>query len=330
MNYYLLLRKRKLADFSTERRDYHLIRPERLRQGDRIGIIAPAGPVHQEELDRGAYFFNRMGLRVTFGKSIHQQCGYLAGTDEERLADLHAMFENPEVKAIFCARGGYGTGRIASQLDLECIRQNPKIFWGYSDITYLHTMIREKTGLVTFHGPMVASDIAKPDFDSLSASMFQQLFAPTTLRYSAEISPLNVLVPGESTGELAGGNLSLLVSMLGTPYEVDTTGKMLFIEDVGEEVYRIDAMLNQLQQAGKLKHLAGIVIGDFALTKTSVHTSSSSLEDVFRDYVGTLNCPVLSGFRIGHCLPHFAVPLGVRATLSTKRKMLLVEPGVNE
>src|SRR5699024_5280154 len=165
--------------------------------------------------------------RVTFGNHVHQTCGYLAGTDEERLADLHAMFADTNVKAIFCARGGYGTGRLAWQLDVECIKRNPKIFWGYSDITYLHTTIRQATGLVTFHGPMVASDVAEPEFDPLSASMFDQLFFPTKLCYSESVSPIRTLVAGEATGELVGGNLSLLVSTLGTSQEIETSGKII-------------------------------------------------------------------------------------------------------
>lgn len=305
-----------------------MIRPERLRQGDMVGIPAPAGPVKKLELERGVQFFKQMGLRVTFGKYVEQTCGYLAGSDENRLADLHMMFANPDVKAIFCARGGYGTARLAAKLDMDCIKQNPKIFWGYSDITYLHTMIRQTAGLATFHGPMVASDIANPKFDPLSANMFDQLFSPTKLCYSESVSPLHTLVSGEATGELIGGNLSLLVSTLGTPNEIETFGKIILLEDIGEEVYRVDAMLNQLRMAGKLENLAGVVIGDFALSEPRDGKQSFSLLDVFQQYLGSLNCPVVSGFKIGHCLPHFAIPLGVKATLSTKKKTLVLDPGV--
>lgn len=305
-----------------------MIRPERLRQGDMVGIPAPAGPAKKLELERGVQFFKQMGLRVTFGKHVEQTCGYLAGSDENRLADLHMMFANPDVKAIFCARGGYGTARLAAKLDMDCIKQNPKIFWGYSDITYLHTMIRHTAGLATFHGPMVASDIANPKFDPLSANMFDQLFSPTKLCYSESVSPLDTLVSGEATGELIGGNLSLLVSTLGTPNEIETFGKIILLEDIGEEVYRVDAMLNQLRMAGKLENLAGVVIGDFALSEPRDRKQSFSLLDVFQQYLGSLNCPVVSGFKIGHCLPHFAIPLGVKATLSTKKKTLVLDPGV--
>lgn len=304
------------------------MRPELLREGDIAGVIAPAGPVKKQELERGVRFFEGMGLRVTLGHYVKQNYGYLAGNDDRRLDDLHKMFADPDVKAIFCARGGYGTARLASKLDIECIKQNPKIFWGYSDITYLHTMIRQKAGVVTFHGPMVASDIAKPAFDPLSASMFHQLFSPVKLYYSEAVSPLKIVAPGKATGELVGGNLSLLVSTLGTPQEIETHGKIIVIEDIGEDAYRVDAMLNQLKLAGKLEHPAGIVIGDFASTEPANDRRSFSLKDVFRQYLGALNCPVISGFKIGHCTPHFAIPLGVKATLSTQNKTLVIDPGV--
>ncbi|MEN1967697.1 LD-carboxypeptidase [Lentibacillus sp. N15] len=305
-----------------------MIQPERLRKGDTIGIIAPASPVHWHELTCGIPFFEQMGLQVKLGKSVNRTYGYLAGTDEERLADIHAMFADPTVKAIICARGGYGTGRLAANLDYELIKNNPKIFWGYSDITYLHTAIHNEAGLVTFHGPMVASDIAKDTFDALSASLFDQLFSPTKLCYSETVSPLKMFVPGEAKGELAGGNLSLLISTLGTPFEIETAGKLLVIEDIGEEPYRVDAMLNQLKHAGKLDNLAGLIIGDFALAKPKSEKPSFRLEEVIQQYVSELPFPVMSGFSIGHCTPNFSIPLGVEARLSTLDKTLVMEPGV--
>lgn len=304
-----------------------MIRPTRLQKGDTIGVIAPAGPVDEEKLMQAAPFFERMGLQIKWGKHIHQVHGYLAGTDEERLADFHFMIADPDIKAIIFARGGYGTGRIASFIDYDLVRQNLKIIWGYSDITYLHTAIRQATGLVTFHGPMLASDISKDDFDVLSASMFSQLFTPATLIYSEGIAPLHVHATGEATGELVGGNLSLLASTVGTPFEIDTKGKIVLLEDIGEEPYQVDGMLNQLKLAGKLSEAAGIVVGDFADAEPKLKRSLT-LEQVFNHYFNSLKVPVMSGFKIGHCLPHFAVPLGVDATLSTAAKTLTVVPGV--
>ena len=304
-----------------------MIYPTHLQPGDTIGIIAPAGPADSDRLRRGMFFLEEMGLHVKLGKNIHQVYGYLAGTDEARLADFHEMVTDPTIKAIFFARGGYGTGRIVSAMNYDTIKNNPKIIWGYSDITYLHTAIRQKAGLITFHGPMVASDISKDDFDELSAGMFKQLFAPAELIYSEAISPLHIHAPGEVTGVLVGGNLSVLVSTIGTAFEIDVKGKILLIEDIGEEPYRVDSMLNQLNLTGKLAEAAGIVVGDFANTDTGKNLTRT-MEQVFDDYFNTLPIPVMSGFKIGHCLPHFAVPLGTAATLSTKRKTLILQPGV--
>ncbi|WP_176555858.1 S66 peptidase family protein [Virgibacillus ndiopensis] len=305
-----------------------MILPDRLQKGDTIGVIAPASPSNIDNLKRGIPFFEQMGLQVKLGKHIDEIYGYLAGTDAQRLADVHEMIADPSVKGIIFARGGYGTGRIASDIDYNLIKQNPKIIWGYSDITYIHTTIRQATGLVTFHGPMVDSDIGKGDFDELSAKLFQQLFSPMKLNYSEEISPLQVIKSGEASGELVGGNLSLLVSTLGTPHEINTKGKLVLIEDIGEEPYRVDAMLNQLKLAGKLQDAAGIIIGDFTKSEPKKEKPSLTLEQVFQEYLANLTCPVMSGFKIGHCVPHFAVPLGVPATLSTYKKILSIDAGV--
>ncbi|AIF44651.1 LD-carboxypeptidase [Virgibacillus sp. SK37] len=304
-----------------------MIKPERLQKGDTIGIIAPAGPPDQEKLQKAIPFLESLGLKVNVGKHINEIHGYLAGTDQQRLEDFHNMVADPTIKAIIFARGGYGTGRIVSSIDYELIRNNPKIIWGYSDITYLHTAIRQQTGLVTFHGPMVASDIGKEEFDDFSAEMFMQLFEPATYVYTEKVSPLHVISPGNGTGMLVGGNLSLIVSTLGTPFEIDTNGKLLLLEDIGEEPYRVDSMLNQLKLAGKLEKAAGVILGDFADAEPTLK-HSLTLEKVFSDYLSNLNCPVLSGFKIGHCLPHFAVPLGVEAELSADTKTLTIQAGV--
>ncbi|WP_176448420.1 LD-carboxypeptidase [Lentibacillus sp. CBA3610] len=304
------------------------MKPQRLAKGDTVGIMAPASPSDIRRLERAVPFFERMGLHVKLGKTTNLKYGYLAGTDAERMADFHDMVTDNTIKAIIFARGGYGTARIANQIDYHLIRQNPKIFWGYSDITYLHTAIRQQTGLTTFHGPMPASDIADDDFDALSANMFRQLFDPVTLHYSEDISPLNVIVSGEADGELIGGNLSLLISSLGTPYEINTEGKLLLLEDIGEAPYRIDSMLNQLKLAGKLHAASGIIIGDFAEAEPPEGKPSLSLKHVLHDHLADLACPVMSGFKIGHCFPHFSVPLGEKATLNTAEKSLIIEPGV--
>jgi muramoyltetrapeptide carboxypeptidase len=304
-----------------------LILPKRLTQGDTIGIITSASSIETKKLKDALPFFENLGLQVKLGEYIDRKNGYLAGTDKERLADFHNMIEDQDVKAIMFGRGGYGTGRIVPSIDYELVKNNPKVIWGYSDITYMHTAIRQKTGLVTFHGPMVVSDIAKENFDELSARLFKQLFQPTELMYDESISPLRVYASGEGRGQLIGGNLSLLVSTIGTPYEIETEGKILLLEDIGEEPYRVDGMLNQLKLAGKLDKAAGIVVGDFAETGSS-SKATRSLSEVFEDYFANLSCPVISGFKIGHCFPHFSVPLGVQAELLATEKTLKISPGV--
>ena len=303
-----------------------MLYPNRLKKGDTIGVIAPAGPPDKEKLLKGISFLEELGLKMKLGKYIDSTYGYLAGKDEERLDDFHEMVKDPEIQGIVFARGGYGTPRIADKIDYELIKQNPKVIWGYSDITYLHTAIRQTTGLITFHGPMVATDMANKQFDEKSKKMFSQLFEPTELHYTEEYSKLKTLSEGKSFGQLVGGNLSLLTSTIGTPFEIETKDKLLLLEDIGEIPYRVDAMLNQLKHAGKLDGVAGIIIGDFA--KATPRKDSLSLEEVFNHYFAGLGCPVMQGFKIGHCFPHFAVPLGTWATMDANNKTLLVKPGV--
>ncbi|MBB4824621.1 muramoyltetrapeptide carboxypeptidase [Sporosarcina luteola] len=304
------------------------IRPERLRRGDVVGIVSPSSPPNQESLQRSLAFLDQLGLRVKFGKHVNDVYGYLAGSDEDRMADLQDMFADPEVKGIICAGGGYGSARYTDRLDFQLIRENPKVFWGFSDITFLHTAMGLYADLVTFHGPMLASCVGKDTFHPLSAKMFQQLFEPMELHYTEDISPLNTIHGGLTQGELVGGNLSLLANSIGTKFEIDTTGKLLFIEDIGEEPYRVDCMLNQLRMAGKLTNAAGIVVGDFADAEPKQEKPSLSLDEVFQHYLGGLGKPVVTGFKIGHCEPHFAIPLGTLAKLDANEKTLTILPGV--
>ncbi|MBT2687690.1 LD-carboxypeptidase [Bacillus sp. ISL-47] len=303
------------------------IKPLRLNKGDAIGIIAPASPPNQDNLKRSLSFLEELGLKVKMGNHVYDQYGYLAGKDEDRLADLHKMFLDKEVKAIICAGGGYGTGRIASQINYGLIKDNPKIFWGYSDITFLHTAIRQQTGLVTFHGPMLASDIGKEDADPISKQYFSQLFEPEVLDYPEGISNLETMVKGSAAGTLTGGNLSLLASTIGTAYEIDTKDKLMLIEDINEEPRAVDRMLNQLHMAGKLEDAAGFIIGDF---NNCVPQRELSLElnEVLETYIKKVNKPALKGFNIGHCSPHISVPLGVKAELDATNKKLTIESGI--
>lgn len=302
--------------------------PKRLKKGDTVGVIAPSSPPNLENLKKALPFLEELGLKVKMGKSVEATNGYLAGSDDERLADLHAMFEDPEIAGIICAGGGYGAARYTDRIDFAMIKENPKVFWGYSDITFLHTAIGEYSELVTFHGPMLASDVGKPEFHERSASMFGQLFGPFELFYSEEISPLASLTGGIAEGELVGGNLSLIRSAIGTKFELDVKGKILLIEDIDEEPYQVDEMLNQLRMARKFDEAAGIVIGDFKNAEPKKREKSLTLDEVFDHYFSDLKIPVVKGFKIGHCEPHFSVPLGAKARLDADAKTLTILPGV--
>ena len=302
--------------------------PKRLKKGDTVGVIAPSSPPNLDNLKKALPFLEELGLKVKMGKSVEAKYGYLAGDDDARLADLHEMFEDPEVAGIICAGGGFGAARYADRIDYGLIKENPKVFWGYSDITFLHTAIGEYADLVTFHGPMLASDVGKEEFHERSANMFGQLFGPFELHYTEEISPLTVIRSGIAEGELVGGNLSLIRSAIGTKFDLDVKGKILLLEDIDEEPYQVDEMLNQLRMARKFDEAAGIVIGDFKNAEPKKREKSLTLDQVFEHYFSKLQVPVVKGFKIGHCEPHFSVPLGAKARLDGIDKTLTILPGV--
>jgi muramoyltetrapeptide carboxypeptidase len=305
-----------------------MIIPSRLYEGDTIGVISPAGPPDMEHLEVATGWLKQLGFQVRLGMSVAKKYGYLAGSDDDRLDDFHRMFADDSVRAVICSRGGYGTARFADRINYDLIRSHPKVFWGYSDITYLHTAIRQKTGLVTFHGPMLASDLGDNDVPLLSKQLFSQLFQPMSLRYDEHLSPLTTLQGGTAEGMLVGGNLTLLASSLGTDFEIDTKDKLLLIEDIGEAPYRVDSMLNQLRLAGKLDQASGFIIGDFHQTQADNRDATLTYQEVFQTYLGELGKPAISGFMIGHCAPNFSIPFGVDAMLDADRKQLWIQPGV--
>lgn len=304
------------------------IKPRRLRQGDRVGIISPASPPEDPvAVARGLEQLRRWGLQPYLAPHALRREGYLAGNDEQRLADIHAMFLDPEVKAIWCLRGGYGSLRLLPGLDLGVIRQNPKLFIGYSDITALHLVLVQGAGLVTLHGPMVATELSA-GLDRFSArSLLRHLFSgqPAGLLANPPGGPRVVTInPGVATGELLGGNLSLVASTAGTPYQPRTRGSLLFLEEVGEEPYRVDRLLTQLLLAGMLDGVAGILFGDTAGPQSA---GSGNLVEVLRDRLGNLPFPCCYGLALGHGLPQATLPLGVQAVLDADRGTLnLVEP----
>ena len=299
-------------------------RPERLKKGDTVGIIALSSPLNMEELPLKLKIFEELGLNYKISPTVAHYEGYLAGTDEERANAFHDFIKDPEIKAIFCVRGGYGLGRIADKIDYPLVEQNPKVIWGFSDVTYLHTVLNEYANLVTFHGPMLSR--GDEPLDPLSEKMFQQLFQPMEVQYTEAIAPLETIVEGSVRGEIFGGNLNRLVSTLGTKYEFDVKDKILLLEDVGEQLERIDGMMNQLRLARKLEQAAGFVLGSF--TKLGENETQQDVYDLISSFIKPLNKPAVSGFKIGHCEPNIGIPLGVEAILDADLKVLRILPGV--
>lgn len=300
------------------------IRPNRLKKGDIVGLVTLSSALKMEQLAPKLELIERLGLRYKLGQTIGVPEGMLAGSDDFRVAELHAMVKDPEVKAILCVRGGYGIGRLADKIDYALLEENPKIIWGFSDVTYLHVAVNEFSNLVTFHGAMLSNK--EEPLDELSQKMFRQLFEPIEIQYSEAISPLVTITPGVVRGELTGGNMNRLVSTLGTKYEFDAHGKIILFEDVNESVERIDNMLNQLRLARKLEQAAGFVIGSF--TELGEESTYDNVLEVIREYLEPLGKPVVAGFNIGHCRPNISIPLGVDAILDANEKVLRILPGV--
>jgi muramoyltetrapeptide carboxypeptidase len=312
-----------------------LIRPAALRPGDTVGLITPGTYVSDpDRLALAARTVKFFDLRMKLGKHVGKRLGYLGGTDQERLDDLHEMFRDPQVKAVWAIRGGYGSTHLLDRIDYGLLRSNPKIFLGYSDITALHLAIHRRAGLVTFHGPVVLGD-----FSSYTQAAFRRaLFSadplgtvtnPPETNPLRPTHPLRTVRPGKARGRLIGGNLSLISRTMGTPYEVETRGRILLLEDVDEEPYSIDGMLTQLRLAGKLEAAAGIVFGECHNCRPRQFQpsfeSTLSLGEVLDDILGKLGIPVLSGLAIGHTEDQLTLPLGVMATLDADKGELVIE-----
>ena len=308
----------------------------KLKKGDTIGLVGPSGAIRVEgALARGVAELERMGYRVKLGESCEQVYGYLSGTDEVRARDVNNMFLDDEVDAIFCTRGGYGTTRMLDLLDYDAIARHPKIFMGLSDITAMHVAMLERSGLATFHGPMALSDWADGETHAFTRLSMERALC------SAE--PVGELInapgyherktvnPGVAEGMLVGGNLMLITSLLGTPYELDTRGRILFIEEIGEKTYCIDRMLTQLRLAGKLDECAGIVFGDFRNCPVEYEHFGLTIEEIIRDIAAPCGKPIFTGLQSGHCIPKLTLPFGVRARMDAVACTLtILESAVRE
>ena len=309
------------------------IRPKRLRADQTIGLIAPGSAIDEERLQKALHTIESLGLKAKYTTNILAKLGYLAGTDEQRLSDLHQMFADPEVDAVWCIRGGYGCTRLLPKINYKLIRKNPKIILGYSDVTALLEAIHQKTGLVGFHGPVAVSEPTDYTLQYLKAVLFEaKTVTPMQSAQENQNSTeknfaVKVIRPGKATGELVGGNLSLISAMLGTPYEPCVKNKILFLEDVGEKPYRVDRMLTQLRQTVDLNKTAGIALGIFADCEGG--ENSLTLMETLYDRLGDLSVPVLYGLSFGHIDHQFTLPVGIKASIDTTTESLtLLEPAV--
>jgi muramoyltetrapeptide carboxypeptidase len=294
------------------------IKPRALRPGDKVGIVAPASNLKREMLDAGCEGLRRAGYEPFYFESILERDLYFAGSVERRARELEDMFLRDDIRAIVCARGGYGSNyllpaRDSKTIDLKAIARHPKIFVGYSDLTTLLSTFTDSANLVTFHGPMVARDFAVAD--GVDRASWEHALSGAAEWEIGEGSGTKPLVGGEAEGILYGGCLSILVAALGTPYDIHTEGTILFMEDLAAKPYQIDRMLMQLKLAGKLKDVRGIVFGEMLDCQQSP-TQDYSLEEVVLRVVGHLGIPVAFGLRSGHVSrANITLPIGVRARL---------------
>lgn len=312
---------------SSEVRQVPKILPKSLNPGDTVGIIAPASPFPPEYTEKAELNMEALGLHIKWSRHLSKRNGYLAGKDRHRLKDLHAMFEDPEVKAIWCMRGGYGTTRLLPEINYELIRKNPKILVGYSDVTALLNAIHNQTGLVCFHGPVAGSE-----FSAYTVSMVRKMLFETSVSHrigpadsagdgSKEGWPIPIR-GGRAEGELVGGNLSLMAALCGTAFQPEVRNRIVFLEDIGEKPYRVDRLLTQLRQALPLEQAAGIMLGRFVDCAPGEDDASLSLEETLKDRLKGLGIPVGYGFPFGHIRDQCTLPVGARVWIDTRRMIV--------
>lgn len=315
------------AASSPRRKSMRLLKPARLRPGDLVGIIAPAGFTTDTALEKAVANIESLGLRARLGDNVHYVYGNYAGTVEQRLADLHAMFRDPEIKAVWAIRGGSGCISLLEHIDYKLIRAHPKVLIGYSDITCLHLALLKHAGLVTFHGPVASST-----FSEYAVTHLQNVLMTPHARYTiamyAEHTP-RVVHGGVATGRLIGGNLSLVSALVGTPYAADFKDAILYLEEVNEEPYRIDRMLSQLQLSQGLRRAAAVMIGVNENCEAAEGDSALTLEDTLDQHLQPLTRPAVTGYSFGHIRNQFTIPVGIRARLDADAHTLtLLEPAV--
>lgn len=302
--------------------------------GDTVAFVSPSSPSPRKSLEAAVRAVEEMGFRVKVGASCHASWGYMAGPDELRAQDVNRMFLDPEVKGIFCLRGGDGAIRLPRMIDMEGIARNPKVFLGYSDITILHQMFNVHGDFCTFHGPMPATEFTQDTFPGYVRDHLLKAICETEplgeIRPFEGAPPMETLISGTAEGELIGGNLALVCALLGTPWEIDTRGRILVLEDTDEPPYRIDRMLTQLRLAGKLNDAAGIVLGQVTNLKPKNPARTFTLPEIFETVVAPVGKPTLVNGYFGHGVKKVTLPLGARVVLDGAGSTLtLIESGVS-
>lgn len=303
-----------------------MIRPEPLCSGDRVALLCTSSAVPEDRLEKSIAAVKALGLEPTVYPSCYEtnRHGYFAADDAQRAKDLQDAFADPTIRGIMCIRGGYGAGRLLPMLDWQEIARHPKPLFGYSDVTALHIALQQCCGLVSYQTPMPSTEwyngLDPFTENYLRRAIFGGLTGPMDMGDQVE-----TLVPGKAGGPLCGGNLSLVCDSLGTPWEIDTRGRILFLEDVGEKTYRVDGMLTQLRNAGKFESCAGILLGAWTDCPPEDPERTLTLAEIFAEIIVPAGKPVLAGLTCGHVLPTMSLPFGAMARMDADAKLLEVD-----
>lgn len=312
-----------------------MIFPEPLKKGDNVFLFCPSSPIiPEEDIEKCKKVIIDLGFNPVIGKSLYENYGgYMAGKAEIRIEDLHEAFSRKDIKGIFCVKGGYSASQLLDKIDYELIKNNPKVFVGYSDVTNLHIVFNQKCNLGTYHGPMVKSNMINDFNDYTKTSFFEAMEKNETKYEEPENMPLSILTEGNTpseniSGVLTGGNMAIIVTTLGTQYEIDTKDKILFLEDVDEEIGSLNRMLTHLKYAGKLSDCKAVVFGNFVVCKNTYTKENQHYEllELLKDFFADYDKPVIYGMESGHKKPYmFTLPLGAKCSINLQNKEILFE-----
>ena len=312
-----------------------MIFPEPLKKGDNVFLFCPSSPIiPEEDIEKCKKVIIDLGFNPVIGKSLYENYGgYMAGKAEIRIEDLHEAFSRKDIRGIFCVKGGYSASQLLDKIDYELIKNNPKVFVGYSDVTNLHIVFNQKCNLGTYHGPMVKSNMIN-DFNEYTKTSFFEAMEKNETKYEEpENMPLSILTEGNTpseniSGVLTGGNMAIIVTTLGTQYEIDTKEKILFLEDVDEEIGSLNRMLTHLKYAGKFSDCKAVVFGNFVVCKNTYTKENQHYEllELLKDFFADYDKPVIYGMESGHKKPYmFTLPLGAKCSINLQNKKVLFE-----